>query len=637
MACALALLFQSPYALANNRLALVIGNDSYLSVSSLKNARNDAQLMANVLREASFDVTLVSNLDLRRMWRAIETFQARIQKGDEVVFFFAGHGVQIGSEPVLLPVDIVAESDSQVLREAVSLAKVQDAFKDAKLTLLIIDACRDNPFPAKGTRTVGGARGLPTIEAADGSAIIMSASRGQKAMDSVPGLTTENGLFTFEFARAIRVPGADLRTVLQDVRERVEDRAKGAGNPQRPALVDETRGNFFFFPPQVRPGASIPASTPAPAIAPAQSAPAVRLQSAEEAEQEYWNLIRQSKDVRDFTDYISRYPSGRFVALASLQLRQMQQAAQATSAAAAAQPAIAPPTSAAITASPPQAAPQASPTAREPIAPAARPVPVSPPVASAPPPVDALPSSYQQGVLALIGARFTGRYIQEGSARLLTGEGEMQWTNGDVFKGRLQRGQRIGIGEMTWANGQTYRGNWADDTPSGEGALRFANGDVYEGVVSKGIPNGQGLMKYASGDSYIGTFVNGKAQGRAIYTWKSGQRYEGEWLNDAPEGRGKLTFMNGNSYEGDVVNGIPQGQGTMTYGTADTYTGTFLQGNPNGAGVYRWKNGDQYTGQWQSGLKHGQGALTWANGDRWQGEYRLDQQTERGALIRKTP
>ncbi len=588
---------------SSNRLALVIGNDNYLSVNRLTNARNDARLMAAALRDAAFDVTEVSDLDQRRMWRAIETFQARIRKGDDVVFFFAGHGVQLGSEPVLLPVDIVAESDAQVLREAIPLAKVQDMLKDARLALLVIDACRDNPFPPRGTRAVGSTRGLASIEAADGTAIIMSASRGQKALDTVPGLTTENGLFTFEFVRALRVPGADLRTVLQDVRERVEDRARRVNAAQRPALVDETRGTFYFFAP-VASNAR---------VGPANSAPNTRVQSSEEAEQEYWNLIRESRDREDFNDYLKRYPNGRFAALAQRQMRLMSGSPASAPVSAPAQSAPAPVVAA--------------------VTPAPRPIsPVAPAPAALP---TALPAGAQEGTLAMLGARFVGRYVQEGPQRQITGTGEMIWDNRDVYKGSLKQGQRDGQGEMIWANGQSYRGQWVGDVPSGQGTMRFANGDVYSGAVAGGIPQGAGRMTYATGDSYEGEHQQGKAQGQGTYVWKSGQRYQGLWQADKPQGLGKMEFANGNIYEGEVAAGLPQGQGTMRYATGDEYVGGFEQGAPHNAGRYRWKSGDVYEGLWQTGQKHGQGKFTWANGDSWQGEYRNDQQTERGTLTRR--
>ena len=86
------------------RVALVIGNDQYQSVDKLNNARNDAKLMASVLTKAGFTVSQASDLGREKLWNTIDSFKAGIVKGDEVVFYFAGHGVQIGSTQLLLPV-----------------------------------------------------------------------------------------------------------------------------------------------------------------------------------------------------------------------------------------------------------------------------------------------------------------------------------------------------------------------------------------------------------------------------------------------------------------------------------------------------------------------------------------------------
>ena len=143
------------------RIALVIGNDGYQKVDALKNARNDARLMAATLKKAGFEVTEVTDLGRDGMWRSIDIFKSRINKGDEVVFYFAGHGLQIKSNQLLLPIDISAVNDAQVQRDAVSLVDLQDALKDARFALLVIDACRDNPFPRTGSRSIGGlTRGL---------------------------------------------------------------------------------------------------------------------------------------------------------------------------------------------------------------------------------------------------------------------------------------------------------------------------------------------------------------------------------------------------------------------------------------------------------------------------------------------
>ncbi len=228
------------------RLALVVGNDSYSQVTPLKNARNDARLVAGVLRKAGFEVSEASNLNRTALWSTLDRFKGRIQKGDEVVFYFAGHGVQVGANQLLLPTDISADNDSQVQRDGVPLIDVQDALKDARLAMLLIDACRDNPFPKTGTRSVGSTRGLSPPEASTGQIIMMSAGRNQKALDYVPNSAQANGLFAWELSQVLQTPGLEIRNALEDVKNRVDDKARRAGHEQRPSLVNDLRGSFYL-------------------------------------------------------------------------------------------------------------------------------------------------------------------------------------------------------------------------------------------------------------------------------------------------------------------------------------------------------------------------------------------------------
>ena len=165
------------------RVALVIGNDAYTHVNRLSNAGNDARLMAGALKDAGFDVVggVRLNLDRKAMWKALDEFQVRIAKGDEVVFYYAGHGVQIEANSLLLPVDIEAESDDQVARDGINIVAVQDEVKNARFALMVIDACRDKPFPPKPghTRGIGTNGGIIPIEPARGNVILLSASRNQ--------------------------------------------------------------------------------------------------------------------------------------------------------------------------------------------------------------------------------------------------------------------------------------------------------------------------------------------------------------------------------------------------------------------------------------------------------------------------
>jgi uncharacterized caspase-like protein len=246
------------------RVALVIGNDAYTHVRQLSNAGNDARLMASVLQAAGFDVVggVRANLDRKAMWSALDQFQVSIAKGDDVVFYYAGHGVQIRADSLLLPIDIEAANDDQVLRDGINLVEVQDEMKNARFALMVIDACRNNPFPPKpgSTRGIGDPAGIVPIEAAQGNVILLSASRNQQALDEVPGITKSNGLFTYTLVQALKIPGVDVVQAMRNVREQVEQQARRANPPheQRPALVEEMDGSFFFF---SKAGATSPAAS----------------------------------------------------------------------------------------------------------------------------------------------------------------------------------------------------------------------------------------------------------------------------------------------------------------------------------------------------------------------------------------
>lgn len=252
------------------RVALVIGNDAYTHVNPLSNAGNDARLMASALKAAGFDVVggVRANLDRKAMWSALDQFQVRIAKGDDVVFYYAGHGVQIRADSLLLPTDIEADNDEQVLRDGINLVEVQDEMKNARFALMVIDACRNNPFPPKPGRTrgIGEPAGIVPIEPARGNVILMSASRNQQALDEVPGITKSNGLFTYTLVQELKTPGVDVVQAMHNVREQVEQRARLANHEQRPALVEEMDGTFFFFPKQ---GATKSAASGAASSAPA--------------------------------------------------------------------------------------------------------------------------------------------------------------------------------------------------------------------------------------------------------------------------------------------------------------------------------------------------------------------------------
>ena len=230
-----------------NRRALVIGNDTYKAVAKLSNAREDARTIAANLISVGYQVTLRLDLNEKEMKATLRNFAGQVQGGDEVLFFFAGHGVQLGAANYLLPTDIVGDSEAQVRDEASQLQRVLDDMSErkAKFTLAMIDACRDNPFKSSG-RAIGG-RGLAPTTAATGQMVIFSAGTGQQALDKLSASDkNKNGLFTRVFIQEMQKPNQSVDRVVKNVRNQVAELAKSVGHDQVPAIYDQVLGDFFF-------------------------------------------------------------------------------------------------------------------------------------------------------------------------------------------------------------------------------------------------------------------------------------------------------------------------------------------------------------------------------------------------------
>ena len=230
-----------------NRKALVIGNDKYKHVSELKNATSDARAISNSLTGLGYKVSTHIDISEKAFKQALRDFKMSIQGGDEVLVFFAGHGVQLGATNYLLPTDIKGDNEEQVKDEAIQLQRILDDMQErkAKFALAIIDACRDNPFKGSG-RALGG-RGLAPTTAATGQMVMFSAGSGQQALDKLGNNdANKNGLFTRILLKEMSKPGVPVDKVLKNVRNEVVNLAKGVGHEQTPALYDQSVGEFFF-------------------------------------------------------------------------------------------------------------------------------------------------------------------------------------------------------------------------------------------------------------------------------------------------------------------------------------------------------------------------------------------------------
>lgn len=326
------------------RVALVVGNDGYKQVSTLLNARADATAIARSLEKAGFKVTLRTDVNLDSFKVALRSFKAMVSPGDEAVFFFSGHGVEMGGANYLLPVDIKGDAEDQVRDDAVPLQRVLEDLQErkARFSLAIIDACRNNPFRDAG-RAIGG-RGLAPTTAATGQMVLYSAGSGQQALDRLNDRDpVRNGVFTRVLLKEMEAPGVPVADVLRNVREQVASLAKSVGKEQVPAIYDQSLGRFYFI--QPRAGATLAqAQTGQGEVAVPAALSKVDPAALDLA---FWDSIKASQDRSDFEEYLRQFPEGRFSGLARNRMRQLSVAASPAAAPAPAPVAPAPAASAA--------------------------------------------------------------------------------------------------------------------------------------------------------------------------------------------------------------------------------------------------------------------------------------------------
>lgn len=255
----------SATASVGKRVALVIGNDNYQRIKGLANARADARAMAVALEKVGFSVVLATDVNQKAMLEAVRRFKVKLSGGDEALFYFSGHGVQLASGNYLLPIDIATESEDQIRDDALPLQRVMEDLQEQKprFSLAIVDACRDDPFKLGNGRSLS-SRGLAATSPATGQMVIYSAGTGQKALDKLTDQDkSKNGLFTRIFLQEMEKPNVPIGQVLHNVRVQVAELAKSVGQEQVPALFDQSIGTFYFS--QV----VVPDAKPVEAAAPA--------------------------------------------------------------------------------------------------------------------------------------------------------------------------------------------------------------------------------------------------------------------------------------------------------------------------------------------------------------------------------
>ena len=279
------------------RVALVVGNDVYQTQSPLRNAVNDARAVAKALTEVGFSVTTVENATREQLTAALGELARSLRDDDAVLFYFAGHGVQVAQENYLLPTNYVGQNATTLRLDAIRASDVQEMLRRARVTMLVFDACRNNPY--RNIRA--GGTGLAPMEAR-GTLIAYAAGAGEVAADSAAG--APNGLFTGKFVEALALPGLTATEMFRRVRREV---VAASNEEQWPAVYDDLLVDFVF-----RRSVSAGVGSPGDVVAEDLDAATVRLQQ----ETVFWESIQDNGIQADFEAFLEQFPNGTFAGLA---------------------------------------------------------------------------------------------------------------------------------------------------------------------------------------------------------------------------------------------------------------------------------------------------------------------------------
>jgi hypothetical protein len=305
------------------RVALVIGNGSYQTIPNLDNPTRDAVLIAEKLRAVGFDVDLTTDSDYLTLMQSVRSFGYRARGADAALFFYAGHGMQADGRNYLLPVDAKLGRIADLPYQTLPLSLVMDEleFADAKINLVVLDACRDNPLTRSlkrksSTRNVDLSQGLASVRRASGTFIAYATAPGQVAYD---GQGTRNSPFTRALADWIEKPDLEVALMFRRVREQVVAATDGK---QVPWVEEAILGDFYFWPKGTT-------TVPIPAAAPAN---VVREQNVQQPSPPSslndiiiaaWSNARTLGTPKAYKDFLQRYPDSIFAHQAMALLSQV--------------------------------------------------------------------------------------------------------------------------------------------------------------------------------------------------------------------------------------------------------------------------------------------------------------------------
>jgi hypothetical protein len=315
---AIGFLASSNVAMADRRVAFVVGNGAYKNTAPLPNPPIDAQSMARMLRNVGFDVVEGTNLTRDQMTDRLLEFGRKAQGAEIAVFFYAGHGIAVSGINYLLPVDADIKSEMDVkLGSTINVDVTLDqTMSDAKAKLVFLDACRDNPFAAKirsfaRSRTVNVQTGLAEMKSGEGTLIAFATGPGQTALDGKEGT---NSPFTRALLDNISKPGVEIQQAMTRVRAQVNEETNKS---QLPWGHTNLIGSVYLNP--------VEAVTIGAAVAEAPKKPASTVSIASDVELEFWRSIKDSNKPEELNAYLTNYPSGQFKSLALARIAALQE------------------------------------------------------------------------------------------------------------------------------------------------------------------------------------------------------------------------------------------------------------------------------------------------------------------------
>jgi peptidyl-prolyl cis-trans isomerase A (cyclophilin A) len=296
--CALMCAMLSAHAAAERRMALVIGNAAYQGEKPLRNPGNDAQDIAAALQRAGVSVQRHTNLGRTEMNRVIESFMQAAEGAELALVYYSGHGMQAGGEAFLIPVDAKIQSERDVRSEGIRLSEMMDDLEARRIrnTLLIIDACRDNPFRS---RSKSSAKGLARPKEMNGAFLVAYATADGTTADDGEG---RNGKYTEQLLGQLSQPGKSLRDIVEDTQLAVE---KSTNGTQRPKNYGDT-AKFRSI--SLRGAVQIASVNPEPS----------GRQALGDPDEDAWQATKAANTVAAYDAYLSEFPKGRYASAARI-------------------------------------------------------------------------------------------------------------------------------------------------------------------------------------------------------------------------------------------------------------------------------------------------------------------------------